>query len=67
MGVRIIAFTVGVQREIIKRMLQLAVKNWNRYEPRPNYGYAFHCEKKKERINLKWMELSYSFCLASPW
>lgn len=27
MGVRIIAFTVGVQREIIKRMLQLAVKN----------------------------------------
>lgn len=29
MGVRIIAFTVGVQREIIERMLQLAVKNLN--------------------------------------
>lgn len=64
---KIIAFSGDMEGGTIKRMLQLAGdKKIESIRTTPNLWICFSQEEKK-RINLKWMERSYSFCLASPW
>lgn len=75
MGVKMITFSVGVELKNIKKnsentfFMYLFIYNLINENHAQKMDMLFPKKEKKRRrrLNLKWIKLSYSFCLASPW